>query len=521
MSKSYWIKITILTMMITVLSRVLGFFRETAIAAFFGASSQSDAFFVAYSLPGILFSTIASAIGTTFIPVYSRLSEEKKERFLNNITSIIGLMSLLLTIISICFAPYLVKIFAFGFDDNTYKLTVHLTIIMLITIIFLSLNAIFNAYLQSHSKFLIPSAIGIPYNSLAIIYLLLFGNFFGIEGFTWMIVISTVVQVLFQFPAIKKVGWNYRFVLDLRDPGIQQVLTLVGPVFLGSMAGQVNVLVDRMLASSLSEGSISALNYANKVMQLSMGIIVVSILSILYPRLSEAAGKNLLEEVNKYTKYAVKILFLILIPVTLGGIVLAYPIIQLLFERGAFSATDTEMTSGAFLYFNLGIVGLGLLTLFERVYFAFQETKVPVMNGLISLGINILLNFLLVGPMAHNGLALATSISLTVSSVLIIGPLTKKIGVIFDREVYLTFLKALVMSILMACFLYFSVNNSSVFVTTSPLWYRLLWLITLIFFGAVFYSLGLLFLRETTILEYINFIINKAKRNKKISSSKS
>ncbi|QZA32533.1 murein biosynthesis integral membrane protein MurJ [Hydrogenibacillus sp. N12] len=415
-------------MAITLLSRLLGFVRETAIAAYFGASVESDAYFIAYSIPGVLFAAMAAAIGTTFIPVYQRLEGAERERFMHNATTVIGLVSLVTSAVAFVFAPGLVRLFAPGFGPEAAALTADLSRILLWMIVFLTLNAIFTAYLQSRGRFLAPAAVGIPFNVVVVGYLLVFGRSLGIAGFTWVTLLAVAVQVVFLLPSMVREGYRYRVVFDLKEPGIRQVVGLIGPVMIGTVAAQLNVVVDRMLASGLSEGSISALNYSNKVVQLAYGIVVLSVLSVLYPRFSRQAADGDLRALRESVARSFAALMLILVPITVGSLLLARPIIAVLFERGAFDARATELTAGAFFFFSLGLIGLGTRELWTKAFYALQDTRTPMLNGVIAIGLNIGLNLLLVGPMQHLGLALATSIALTIASLMQYVSLRRRIG---------------------------------------------------------------------------------------------
>ncbi|WP_052329905.1 murein biosynthesis integral membrane protein MurJ [Thermicanus aegyptius] len=510
MNRNKAIKITAWIMVITLTSKILGFLRETAIAAYFGASNESDAFFVAFSIPGILFAVVAGAIGTSFIPVYTRLDEKHKAVYFNNMFNVLGFFTLIITGVSLLFAPQIVKWFAFGFSSDTLALTVVLTRIMLLSLLFMLINALFTSFLQSNQRFLIPAAIGIPYNLVVIFYLLIAGSSYGIEGFAWMVVLSVLIQALFQLFGVVKEKWKYRFVFDLKEPGLRQTLHMTGPVLIGTMVGQVNVLVDRMLASGLSEGSISALNYANKVSQLAFGIIVVSIISVLYPKLAEQASQAGKDDLKRLTRYAMRVLMIVLVPILFGGVILARPIIQILFERGAFDAADTDLTTVAFIFFNLGIVGLGLHELFSRVFFSLQDTRTTMWNGVIALLVNIVLNLILVRPMAHGGLALATSISYTLSGYLLLRSLGKKIGKIMTAEVWMTIGKTTASSLVMSIIVYFLYPLGSIeqlhFLVKAG------WLFFVMAVGAAAYAAMLWVLRETIFVDLTKQALGKVKR---------
>ncbi|MBE3596714.1 MAG: murein biosynthesis integral membrane protein MurJ [Hydrogenibacillus sp.] len=496
----YWTTAAI--MIITLLSKLFGFVRETAIAAYFGASLDSDAYFIAYSIPGVLFAAMASAIGTTFIPVYQRLEDGDRERFMHNVTTVVTVTSLGLTVLSLVSAPALVRLFAPGFGPEAAALTTELTRILLWMIVFLSLNALFTAYLQTRGRFLMPAAVSIPFNIVIVGYLLTFGRGLGIVGFTWVTLIAVAVQVVFLLPSLWQTGYRYRWVFDLREPGLLQSIALIGPVMIGTVAAQLNIVVDRMLASGLSEGSISALNYSNKVMQLAYGIIVVSMLSVLYPRLSEQAAQTDWRRLRETIARSFTALMLILLPITVGSIVLAEPIISVLFERGAFDARATELTAGAFVFFSLGLVGLGTRELWTKTFYALQDTKTPMTNGVFAIGLNIVLNLLFVRPLAHLGLALATSIAFTVASVLQYLSLRRRIGGIGSSMVRETLLKSALAAAAMGLVLWPLLQTPLLEAGGGPL-RRAVGLVATIAVGALVYVTALFMLREPLSLDML------------------
>lgn len=492
---------TVAIMVITLVSRLLGFLRETAIAANFGASDVSDAFFIAFSIPGVLFAAMASAIGTTFIPVYQRLEKDHRTYFMHNMTTVLIVLSLLATVLSIVFAPWIVKIFAPGFEAETFHLSVALTRILLWMIVLLTLNALFTSYLQSHQYFLMPAAVGIPFNIVIVLYLLMFGASLGIVGFTWITLLATLAQVIFLLPSLYKSGYRYRFVIDLKDQGLRQATVLVGPVMIGTTAAQLNIVVDRMLASGLAEGSISALNYSNKVMQLAYGIVVISLLSVLYPRLSKLAADSDWKHFRLTLSRTTIVLLIVLFPITIGSMVLAQPITSVLFERGVFDARATELTAGAYFFFSIGLIGLGTRELWTKAFYSLQDTKTPMTNGVLAIGLNIVLNFMLVGPMQHLGLALATSISFIVASFLQYRSLTRQIGSLWTKSMTVSVIKMLFASLVMGAVVF----ALSVYVP----WHegtflrRSLALFMMIMAGALTYVLTLLVIRESVVLDVL------------------
>ena len=267
--------------------------------------------------------------------------------------------------------------------------------------------------------------------------------------------VNTVgAQILIQFPGIKKSGYQYRFFIDIKDQYIKKIFYLILPVLVSIAVNDLNVIVDRSLASTLIEGSISALNYSNRLNSFILAIFITAIATVLFPMLSKEAAKESHETFKKLIRNGVNIILLITIPATVGMIVLTQPVVRLAFERGAFDPVATQMTSAALLFYSLGLVGMALRTFMERVYYSLQDTRTPMLNGIFAVGLNIVLNFILIKSMAHSGLALATSIATTVTTGSLIYGLKKKIGSLGLSKLVKCGFKSLISSLVMGVLVY-------------------------------------------------------------------
>ena len=240
--------------------------------------------------------------------------------------------------------------------------------------------------------------------------------------------------------------------------GIKKVLYLCLPVFIGVAINDLNSIIDRTLASSLVSGSISALNYANRLNSLILGVFISAITTVIFPLLAKEFNNNNIEGMKKVMAYGVNMILLITIPATVGLIVLAKPIVEVAFERGEFDAVATIMTSQALIFYSLGLVAMSLRLLITKVYYSLQDTKTTMINGAISVGFNIVLNLILVKFMAHAGLAFATSIATTIATLLMFYGLKKKIGSLGTKNYIITFAKSGLASAIMGVVAYVIYN---------------------------------------------------------------
>ncbi|NLM97546.1 MAG: murein biosynthesis integral membrane protein MurJ [Halanaerobiaceae bacterium] len=448
----------LMIMIFTLGSKLLGFIRETLIASKFGSGMLTDAFFIAVSATTLVGSFILSSISTTFIPVISEVEAREgrggKIKHTNNIINITAALSLALVIIALAGTPLIVRILASGFEGEQFNLAVNLTRIGLPIILFSGLIGVLKGFLESEQRFYATAIIGIPFNLAYIFYLVFMSSLFGIKGLMVTAVIAVFTQLLVQIPELIKAGFRYKFIFDFKDNYINKVLYLSLPVLLGTAINDLNVIIDKTLASRLVSGSISALNYANKLNGLLLGVFISAIATVVFPLLAKEFSNNNITGVKRIMSYGVILILLITIPATVGLAVLATPIVQVAFERGAFNPNDTIMTSSALIFYSLGLVASALRLLITRVYYSLQDTRTPMINGVISLGLNIILNLIFIQFMAHTGLACATSISNTVTTLLLFYVLKKKIGSLGTWGYIRNFIKAGLASVLMGVIVY-------------------------------------------------------------------
>ena len=440
-------------------SKLLGFVRETLIAAKFGSGMETDTFFIALAATTLVTAFISNAITTTFIPILSEIeSKEGKEgkiEHINNMMNVVFVITIILVIVGYFLAPLTVKLLAKGFVGDQFDMAVKLTRIGLPMILFSGIIGVLTGFLQSEQRFTSSSAVGIPYNFVYIFFLLFLSSIFGIKGLMVAGVVAVFSKFVIQLPEARSAGYKYELKFDVRDKYIQKALLLSLPVLVGVAIEDLNAIVDKTLASDLISGSISSLNYANKLNGLILGVFIAAITTVIFPLLAKESNSNNIEGMKKIMAKGIDLILIITVPATIGLIVLSTPIIQIAFERGEFDAVATAMTSPALKFYSVGLIAMGLRLLLTRVYYSLQDTKTPMINGAIAVGFNIVLNLILVRSMAHAGLALATSIAATITSILLLYGLKKKIGALGTRGYIITFLKTGLASLIMGLVSYF------------------------------------------------------------------
>lgn len=503
-------------MAVTLIAKFLGFGRELALATAYGASGTSDAFLVAMNIPAVIFTAIGTSLGTAFIPLYcdvdSKLGEREANKFTNNVFNIVVLICLAFSVIGALFTPQIVKLFAIGFKGETLNQAIYFTRVMILGMAFLGMSYIMMAYLQVKENFTIPGLMPVPYNMFIILAILVSVKV-SPYLLPWGALIGLLFQFLFQLPFAMKKGFKYKPYINLKDEYLKKMLWLVGPVLIGVAVNQINTIVDRTIASTLVEGSISALNYANKLNQFVMGMFIVSISSVIYPMLSKLSSENNKDKFNKSISTSVNAVTLIVIPISVGAIILANPIVKLLFQRGEFDARATQMTAIALMFYSVGMIGFGLRDILGKVFYSLKDTKTPMINGVIAMGLNITLNitFVKFTNMQLAGLAFATSISALVTIALLFISLRRKIGPFGGKSIALVMIKSMISAALMAVVALFAYSTIGSILGSGAI-QEIITLAASVGMGALVYGISIILLKVSEVNLILDTIKSKIKK---------
>lgn len=445
-------KTAILLMLITILTKVFGFIRDITLSYFYGASGVSDAYLVSLTIPGVIFSFIGIGISTGYIPMYSKIKKESGEKVGNlytaNLVNILFVICTIILIFSQIFTGEIVKLFASGFTGETLELAIKFTRISLFGMYFTGAIYIFKGFLQLKNSYIIPEFVVLPFNLLSTLSILISAKT-DVVVLAIGNVVATASQLLLLIPSIVKKGYKHKLFLDIKDKYMKKMLIISLPVIIGASINQINTLIDRTLASGLAVGGISALNYADRLNGFVQGLFVTTIATVMYPIISKMAADKNINGLKKSVGEAVSTINLLIIPVTVGAIIFAEPIVRILFGRGAFDETAIAMTSNALIFYSIGMIGFGLREILSRAFYSLQDTKTPMINATIAVVINIVLNIILSRFMGIGGLALATSISALSGTVLLFVSLRKKIGVFGLTTITISFFKILISSLIM------------------------------------------------------------------------
>ncbi|WP_411678902.1 murein biosynthesis integral membrane protein MurJ [Clostridium thailandense] len=433
----------------TFISKFLGLLRDSVTAAKY-KPGDLDAFFQASNVPMVLFIMIGAAITTTLIPLYNeKLKEGKKEAidFICNLLNVFIIATAVISILCIIFSRPIVELLNPGFIGAKLEFTQRLTNILIPTLIFNAVIYIFNAVLQSEGNFTIPSLVALPLNIITIGYLVLFGSKHGVVGLTIITFIATFAQIIPQVFAMKKVGFKYSFKVNFKDPMIIKMCVMLVPVILGTGVQQINTFIERAQATHFGEGSVEYLNYAYRVFALFVDIFVVTLSTIIYPKMAKQSASNEIGEMKKTLSDSMGMLILMILPMSFIVMAQSRPIVYILFQRGAFKEEATIETSLLLTFYAIGLLAFGMRDFVCKAYYTLKDTKTPMINSAIAMVVNIVLIFIFKRVLGLKGLALANATSMYVACGLLIYTLRRKIGSINGKYIFNTALKTIVASI--------------------------------------------------------------------------
>lgn len=497
-------------MVFTLASKVLGFLREALIASNYGSGSETDTFFIAFSAISLFAKILTNTTNTTLIPVLSdvEVNEGKKAKLshLNNFLNTILLTAGILAVIAYFLAPFVIRIVGKGFEGEQFQQTVLLMRIGLPILLTSTIVGVFRAYLQSEEKFTESAIADIPFNIVYIIFLFFLAQYFSITALMITAILAEVSRISIQLPALRRIDYRYRFKIDLKDEYMKKIAVLVPPVLLSVGISDLNSIVDKSMASSLVSGSISSLNYAVRLNGVIQGIFITAIITVIFPILSKEANAKNYARLKKIMHLSLNVILLILIPAAIGMILLANPAVKFAYQRGEFGDVAAMMTSSALVYYSLGIVAVGVKSFLIRIFYALQDTKIALWNSLLALVLNVIFNLILIGPMGHNGLALASSISNILTAVILLYLLRRKIGNLGLTKMIQSALKIAASSLIMGIFVYIAYNGSMAYLNPS----RIMELVILaaIVLAAIVIYLVFLYLFK---VEELHFLIDLVK----------
>jgi putative peptidoglycan lipid II flippase len=448
----------------TLLSRILGFVRDMLTAFFFGSGMIADAFFAAFRLPNLMRRLFAEgSLVLSFVPVFTDVLEKKGRaeafRLAGSVQNILCLTLVVLTVLGLLLAPLILALLAPGFDQSPEKMGLAVTLarILFPYVLFVCLVALAMGILNSLGHFSAPALSPVLLNVVMILALLGGARIsddpvFRIKALAWGVIAGGLVQLVLQIPFLVRQG--YRFNGPLLHPGLARIGRMMLPSVLGAGVYQVNIVVGTVLASLLVEGSISWLYYADRVFQFPLGLFAISMGTAVLPTLSRQAAVGDVAGLKKTFAQGLSFVFFITLPACVGLVVLSETIVGVLFLRGEFGPVDLVMTARALVFYALGLCAVSAVRVTAPVFYARHDARTPVIIALVSIAGHVVLSVLLMGPMGHAGLALATSLSAFLNAVLLIGAMRRALGPLGGRAIALSFFRSLLCALSMGLGVY-------------------------------------------------------------------
>jgi len=419
----------------TFLSRILGLVREIVFAAVFGDGAAADAFFVAFRIPNFLRRLFAEgAFSQAFVPV---LSEYRKKHTFEQVKSLVdhvaGRLSLILvlvTLVGVIAAPLVATVFAWGYRDtpDKFALLVEMLRITFPYILLISLTGFAGSILNSYNRFAVPAVTPIFLNITLISCALFLSPMMAepVIALAWGVLLAGLIQLMFQLPFLQHLKLLPAPKLRPHHEGVKKVITLMIPVMFSVSVGQINLLLDTILATALQgDGAVSWLYYSDRLMELPLGIFAIAIATVILPTLSRIHAAEDTEKFVATLDWSLRTLVLVGLPATLALVVLAEPLIVIIYQRGAFSLESVAPTAASLKAYAVGLLGFMSIKVLATAYFSRQDTTTPVRFAVIAMVSNMVFNLLLIIPLAHVGLALATSLSAFVNGGLLLSGLLK------------------------------------------------------------------------------------------------
>ena len=422
----------------TTASRVLGFVRDMVVALFLGAGMEADAFFMAFRIPNLLRRLFAEgALSAAFVPIYvetlHKEGREEAEKLARTSFTFTSIILALVTILGIVFSPLIVRVIAPGFIDEILKfdLTVHLNRIMFPYIFFISLVALASGVLNSMGHFAAPAAAPLLLNISMIVSVTTLSQYVGIPPFyalAWGVVAAGILQLVLQLPFLSAQGIKLRPNFDFRQPALKRIGALFIPAALGGAVYQINVVIGSILASMLPTGSVSWLYYADRLVELPLGVFAVALGTAVLPSMSRQATNGDMPGLTRSVSFSLRVIAFFTIPASVALIALNVPIVAVLFQRGKFTYFDAQQTAYALICYTVGLWAFSGLKVATQAFFSLKDTKTPLWVSIIAVISNLALGLILMGPMLHGGIALATSIAAALNFSILFCILIRRLG---------------------------------------------------------------------------------------------
>lgn len=421
---------TLTVTLLVVAGKLLGFGRETLIAGFYGATAETDALFLAQSMPAMIFPAVCSSVSTAFISLYTvRLATEdprSSDRYASRILLATSILASVLAVIGVLLSPILVPLIAPGFQGTQLSLAIRLTRLTMGMFLITMLQYMLGAILNSHKYFIGSQVAGLLYNLVIILVTVFLGPGQSMEVLMLTIILGHAAQLVCLIYCCHGC-FHLTLRLNPLHQETKQLWSLSLPILLGNSVVQLNTIVDKALGSILPEGSLSVLSYGNTLTALVTSIFIMSLSTVLYPTLTSNAARGDMDQYGQLLMKSLGSLTLLLIPISCITLLFAEDIVQIVYARGNFDQAAVVNTGAVLACYAPVFLFSGIREMLSRVFFSLQNTKTPMRNSAIGVGCNILFSLLLVRPLGIKGIALGTTISALITTCLLLRSVCRKL----------------------------------------------------------------------------------------------
>ena len=479
----------------TLLSRILGFVRDLAIARVFGAGLVTDAFFVAFKIPNLLRRLFAEgAFSQAFVPILAefknRRGVDETKLLVDRVAGTLAVALLAVTALGVLAAPLVIYVSAPGFAavPGKFQLTVDLLRITFPYIFFISLTALAGGVLNTHSRFWVPAFTPVLLNLSFIAFALWLTPYFDppVTALAWAVLAGGIVQLAFQAPFLARLGLLPRFRVAFRDAAVRRVMRQMGPAVFGVSIAQVSLIINVIFASFLVSGSVSWLYYADRLMEFPSGLLGAALGTILLPSLSKHHAAQSADEYSRLIDWGLRLSFLLAAPAAAALALLSLPLVTTLFHYGEFAASDVLATQHAVVAYSVGLIGLIVVKVLAPGFYARQDIRTPVRMALVALIATQIMNLIFVWPLRHAGLALAIGLGACCNAALLYHGLRSR-GIYSPQPGWPVFFSKLVLALLaMSAVLWLAAGSPAGWLAASAAT-RVVWLAGIVALGAVTY----------------------------------
>lgn len=445
-SKSHLLRASILVIIISLAAKVVGFARDAVIAAYYGANWQTDAFFLAQSMPSIIFPAVCNSLSTAFLSIYVSKSVGDKrdaDAYASNILIFASLLTVCLSVLAIILSPVLVPLFAPGFSENQSTLAIHLTRITMGAFVLVMIQYVLSAILSARKLYYGAQIAALIYNFSVILIMACQGKGQSMDTLTTTVVVGHLIQDVSLMLFLKN-QFSFRPTPAFLGEETKNLINLMLPILVGNSVVQINNIVDKVLSSLFGDGTMSALSYSNTLNRFVTGIVITTLSTVIYPVLAERYSQEEHETFAETIWSSISISLIVLTPVSIITVTCAQDIVRFVYERGNFNTDATKLTAFALTFYGFMYVFSAVQEIITRAFYAMKDTKTPLRTASIAILANAFLSIMFSRVLRLGGIALGTTLSTLFASILLLFALKKKVANIDFKEIVPTLLKIMV-----------------------------------------------------------------------------